>query len=64
MEHTQLVSEIMQPPKMKIDPQLPLIRITIDLVERTAVMFFIVDAAGKLKGEISINNIIHKVLRG
>lgn len=63
-EHKQKVRDLMQEPKLVIDPEYPMIRLTIALVQRTAGLIFVTGEDGKLLGEISIKNIVHKVLRG
>ncbi len=63
-EQHYTVRELMQPPRLCIRPDVPLIRFTISLVNRTAGLIFVTDEHGMLIGELSIKNIIHKVLRG
>ena len=51
-------------PEAIVSPETPLIQFTVTLAKRDSDMIFVVDADKKLCGVISINDIIHKILRG
>ena len=63
-ENKYSVRDYVQPAKMVLAPDTPLIQFTIRLVRREAYAGFVVDADNHLLGVVSINNIVHKVLRG
>ena len=63
-EKTRLVRDFMIPPRQVIDAQMPLIRFTIELCRRTAYSIFVADEQKTLIGELTIKNIINRVLRG
>ena len=63
-EKTRLVRDFMIPPRQVIDAQMPLIRFTIELCRRTAYSIFVTDGQKMLIGELTVKNIIHRVLRG
>ncbi len=63
-EQHYTIRELMHPPRLSIRPDVPLIQFTIPLVKRTAGLIFVTDDRGMLVGELSVKNIIHKVLRG
>lgn len=63
-EETSKVSEFVTVPPVTLKPDTPLIQFTIELCRGTGYLFFVTDAHGKLVGEVSVKNIIHRVLRG
>ena len=63
-EGIRLVKDFMVPAGEGIPKETPLIQFTVTLAKRESDMIFVVDADKKLCGEISINSIIHKILRG
>ena len=58
------IGEFMRPPRKVITPDLPLIRVTLELCRKTAFTIFVTDREGILQGELNIKNVIHRVLRG
>ena len=63
-EGVRFVKDFMRPPGTLIPLETPLIQFTVTLAKRDSDMIFVVDADNKLCGIISINDIIHKILRG
>jgi len=63
-EGVRFVKDFMRPADALISPETPLIQFTVTLAKRDADTIFVVDADSKLCGVISINDIIHKILRG
>jgi len=63
-ENTESVRSLMQKPSLTISADMPLIQLTLVLVRRQADKIFVVDKAGKVLGELTTLNLIHKVLRG
>ncbi|MEA4862579.1 MAG: PTS sugar transporter subunit IIA [Victivallaceae bacterium] len=63
-ENKYSVRDYVQPAKMILAPDTPLIQFTIRLVRREAYAGFVVDSENHLLGVVAINNIVHKVLRG
>jgi mannitol/fructose-specific phosphotransferase system IIA component (Ntr-type)/predicted transcriptional regulator len=63
-EGVRFVKDFMLPAGTLISPETPLIQFTVTLAKRDADMIFVVDADQKLCGVISIDDIIHKILRG
>jgi len=63
-EGVRFVKDFMLSPGATISSETPLIQFTVTLAKRDSDMIFVVDADNKLRGVISINDIIHKILRG
>ncbi len=64
-QHTERIGRFMTtPPRQTIAPDLPLLQVTIAICKCKVFMFFVVDAEGRLLGEISVKNIVQRVLRG
>ncbi len=63
-ENNLKVQDYVQPVKMVLTNETPLIQFTIRLVRRESRAGFVVDKDNHLLGVIGINNIVHKVLRG
>jgi len=63
-EGVRLVKDFMISQVAVISRETPLIQFTVTLAKREADMIFVVDAEKKLHGVISIDDIIHKILRG
>ena len=63
-ENHLAVKDYMQPAATTISPDTPLIQFTVGLARHEAWTYYVVDEENILLGEISIHNIIHKVLRG
>ena len=63
-EKTRVVRDFMIPPRQVIGADMPLIRFTIELCRRTAYSIFVTDERKKLIGELTVKNIINRVLRG
>jgi mannitol/fructose-specific phosphotransferase system IIA component (Ntr-type)/predicted transcriptional regulator len=63
-EGVRLVKDFVIPKVITISRETPLIQFTVTLAKREADMIFVVDADRKLQGVISIDDIIHKILRG
>ncbi len=64
-EQTLCVKDFMQQPKAVISTRTPLIQLTVSLVKKEAPNLYVVtDENDKLVGVISIQQLIHKVLRG
>ncbi len=63
-EEVHYVRDYMTPPVAVISPETPLIQFTVSIAKREAATIFVADAENKLLGAISINSIIHKILRG
>ena len=63
-EGVRFVKDFTLPVETSITPETPLIQFTVSLAKREAGTIFVVDADQKLCGVISIDDIIHKILRG
>ncbi|MDD5728428.1 MAG: CBS domain-containing protein, partial [Victivallales bacterium] len=63
-EKVRLVKDFMMPTNAIISRETPLIQFTVTLAKRDADMIFITGNDHELCGIISINDIIHKILRG
>jgi len=63
-EGVRFVKDFMLPAGAVISPETPLIQFTVTLAKRDSDMIFVADADNKLCGVISIDDIIHKILRG
>ncbi len=63
-ENVRLVKDFMTSAEAGVSLETPLIQFTVTLAKRESEVIFVVDADGKLCGVISINSIIHKILRG
>lgn len=63
-EESCKVAELVNVPLLTLKPETPLIQFTIELCRGTGYLFFVTDAKGRLVGEVSVKNIIHRVLRG
>jgi mannitol/fructose-specific phosphotransferase system IIA component (Ntr-type) len=63
-EDEAIVREKMTEPQTVISPDTPLIQLTISLVKKETETIFVVDEQRRLLGVITLENIIHKVLRG
>ena len=63
-ENRLAVKDYMLPVKATLAPETPLIQFTVGLARRECWTYYVVDASNTLLGEISVHNIIHKVLRG
>ena len=63
-EGVRFVKDFMTPQGETISPETPLIQFTVTLAKRDSDMIFVVDAENKLCGLVTINDIIHKILRG
>lgn len=63
-ESVRLVKDFLISQVAAVSRETPLIQFTVTLAKREADMIFVVDADGKLQGIISIDDIIHKILRG
>ena len=58
------VKDFMRPAKLLITPDTPLFRCTVELCRHSAYTIFVTREDGTLAGSLSVNNIIHRVLRG
>ncbi|MCF6174432.1 MAG: PTS sugar transporter subunit IIA [Victivallaceae bacterium] len=63
-EDNATVQDNMTKPQRVISPDTPLIQLTISLVKKEAETIFVVDEQRRLLGVITLENLIHKVLRG
>lgn len=63
-EGTRLVKDFMRPAKILITPETPLFRCTVEVCRHSAYTIFVTREDGTLVGSLSVNNIIHRVLRG
>ena len=63
-EDNATVQDNMTEPQRVISPDTPLIQLTISLVKKEAETIFVVDEQRHLLGVITLENLIHKVLRG
>ncbi|MDD5698472.1 MAG: PTS sugar transporter subunit IIA [Victivallaceae bacterium] len=63
-EEIRRVKDFLLPPGAEVTPDTPLIQFTVTLARRASDTVFVVDADRKLCGVITIDNIIHKILRG
>jgi len=63
-EGVRFVKDFMLDSVAVISPETPLIQFTVTLAKRDSDMIFVVDEDKKLCGVISIDDIIHKILRG
>ncbi len=63
-ENNLKVKDYVQPAKMVLHAETPLIQFTVRLVRRESRAGFVVDKENRLLGIVRINNIVHKVLRG
>ncbi len=63
-EGVRFVKDFMLDAGAMIPPETPLIQFTVTLAKREAETIFVVDSDNKLCGVISIDDIIHKILRG
>lgn len=63
-EYSQKVEEYMTQPKLMISPNTPLIQVTMSLMRGEAQTIFVVGEDKKYLGMISIEDIVHKILRG
>ena len=63
-EEGSTVKEHLSPAQMILSPDTPLIQLTIALVKREADTIIIADENKKLLGVITIDNLVHKILRG
>jgi mannitol/fructose-specific phosphotransferase system IIA component (Ntr-type) len=63
-EDKATVQDKMTEPQTVISPDTPLIQLTISLVKKEAETIFVVDEQRHLLGVITLENLIHKVLRG
>lgn len=63
-EENLKVQDYVQPVKMILTSETPLIQFTIRLVRRESRAGFVVDKDNRLLGVVNIGNIVHKVLRG
>ncbi len=63
-EESCKVSEFTTIPMLVLKTDTPLIQFTIEFCRGTGHLFFVTDLQNRLVGEISVKNIIHRVLRG
>ncbi len=63
-EYSQKVEEYMTQPKLIISPDTPLIQITMSLIRGEAQTIFVTGENNHYLGMISIEDIVHKILRG
>ena len=63
-EDVRFVKDFMTPQGEIIFLETPLIQFTVTLAKRDSDMVFVVDSENKLRGLVTINDIIHKILRG
>ncbi len=63
-EGTRLVKDFMRPAKLLITPETPLFHCTVEICRHAAYTIFVTREDGTLVGSLSVNNIIHRVLRG
>lgn len=63
-ENVETVDKFMLKPKYTCGIDTPLIQITIEILKSNIRKVFVIDSDNKLIGEVSVQNIIHKVLRG
>lgn len=63
-EYKEPVGRCMQPVAESVTPETPLIQITVRLARHEAGLLYVTDADGRLLGQVGIDNLIHKVLRG
>lgn len=63
-EDKAIVKDKMTEPQTVISPDTPLIQLTISLVKKETETVFVVDEQRHLLGVITLENLIHKVLRG
>ncbi len=63
-EYSQKVAEYMITPKLVISPHTPLIQLTMSLIRGEAQTIVVVDEHQKYLGMVSVEDIVHKILRG
>ena len=63
-EYSQKVEEYMTQPKMMISPNTPLIQVTMSLVSGEVQTIFVVGEQKEYLGMVSVEDIVHKILRG
>ncbi len=63
-EHSQPVARYMNSEPLTASPDTPLIQLTLHLTKHEAEAIYIVDGDRRLLGVFTIDNLIHKVLRG
>lgn len=63
-EGTRLVKDFMRPAKLLITPDTPLFHCTVEICRHSAYTIFVTREDKTLVGSLSVNNIIHRVLRG
>ena len=63
-EGTRTVAEFMRPAKLVIAPDTPLFRCTVEICRHTVYTIFVTEADSTLVGDLTVKNIIHRVLRG
>lgn len=63
-EGKRTVREFMRPSKMVITPDTPLFRCTVEICRHTVYTIFVTEPDSTLVGNLTVKNIIHRVLRG
>ena len=63
-EGKRTVREFMRPVKMVITPDTPLFRCTVEICRHTVYTIFVTEPDSTLVGNLTVKNIIHRVLRG
>lgn len=63
-EGTRLVKDFMRQEKVVFAPDTPLFRCTVELCRHSAYTIFVTGEDRTLQGALTVNNIIHRVLRG
>lgn len=63
-EGKRTVGDFMRPVKLVISPDTPLFRCTVEVCRHTVYTIFVTEADTTLVGELTVKNIIHRVLRG
>ncbi len=63
-EGKRIVRDFMRPARLVLTPDTPLFRCTVELCRHSMYTIFITEPDASLVGELTVNNIIHRVLRG
>ena len=63
-ESKRTVADFMRPVKLVITPETPLFRCTVEICRHTVYTIFVTEPDSTLVGDLTVKNIIHRVLRG
>lgn len=63
-ESKRTVADFMRPVKLVITPDTPLFRCTVEICRHTVYTIFVTEPDSTLVGDLTVKNIIHRVLRG